>query len=55
MTWFCYLDNGFAIDGDGTEPESQIKEQATTELRDLIDQSQTNSAMVLAWIVEYEE
>lgn len=55
MSWFCYLDNGFAIDGDGTEPESEIKEQATQELRDLISQAETNPAFTLAWVLEYEE
>ena len=55
MSWFLYLDNGFVIDGDGTEPESEIMEQATTELQDLIVQSRTNPMFQLAWIAEFEE
>ncbi len=55
MSWFCYLENGFAIEGDGTEPESEIREQALQALQDLIAQAQTNKAFDLVWLMEYED
>ncbi len=54
MSWFCYLENGFAIDGDGTESESEIKEKATEMLRSLITEAQTDKHY-LVWLLEYED
>lgn len=52
--WFCYVENGFAIDGDGTESEPEIREKATAKLRDLITEAQTDKRAIV-WLLEYED